>query len=1078
MKKTLRQGSALLIVLGMLSFMVISAIGFAVYMRQNRLPSSFVRRNTSAHQLLQAALARAMNELDSAIGEDQFPGVRNATTSNPIKGGENTRYIDDSWVGRVFMGALTNVQISVSSRTNLLASADSTISTLSLEGLAYLPPALVNDVRYFSKRTPTAQWRTLAYDAGRYAYTAINVSDYFDVNSVGASARFGTPSNRVSIAYLFTNRDGIFDADKAKKFEQFRKNTLSSDKEMVSIADYNLRLGSSTFDAPFVDFVNGENGSSYAKFYGNGDTNFLARSLFVTDSYQGEKVATNSVEKIDLSKKEHQPFNGQLINGGSKQLNMEEIYLKNSFFASTLKSLGLDGGRFEKEAHMALCDYLDENSIPSSLAIPTTERVPMIAGVELINAKEMSYEIERKTGVWDNTNFNPSTGEGPKKEDIQVTRKVTYSLKSLGVPGQFHVRVLPVYPFKYHPDLDDNFEVDAMMNVFLGIGNFGMRGGSATEGNFDLVSSDLFVDAAGKDVSGKTSVHNDTLRLTCASEGSHRIQLPNTILKESDALAGGVLDLSFQTPSISGDVLPLLVTTETWKWTAMNSSWKFVSETVKDDEKHASPISGGATGFTVRSAYTGNYEALKTADIKPYLAVRLRVKLGNKTVDLVPASCGDDTPLNGLANCANAWLRDNEGSEGDLSCPVLLFGGPSLEQNPFSLEALNNSDNCLFGKVHDKNDSTKSAKVKFNIENKTLYCADPRYNHAPENWVTGTGSLSMNSYLTVAHAAMNHKGGEKDIFMSVSDQGYLQSISELAMLPRTTKLTSNGSNVLLGKITSNQTDFQASGSAKDQKCFFRSLPLTKDFADPEDKFSVCRDSEDDEDCLEYAFVEDLAGFKINPYSDDPEILKGAFKLTPYDWRAAGTNGVSDLSAPENFDKAFCADPDDKAAKIDDKKLNEMIEEFVAAMRETRSGNNGNSKTDWISIFNSLDWKLDETGGLAAGQEDSTLFGADLGVNLHSIDRKYLYGFWRDCFAVNQQLFIIFLRAEPTILGGGSGKGSTRAQLGGRAVAVVWRDPSSPKVETNDSKNKGQRRKVASWQDPPHRMRVLFYKTLE
>ena len=39
------QGTALLIVLGMVAFMVVSAVGFSVFMRESRKPSSHLRRN-------------------------------------------------------------------------------------------------------------------------------------------------------------------------------------------------------------------------------------------------------------------------------------------------------------------------------------------------------------------------------------------------------------------------------------------------------------------------------------------------------------------------------------------------------------------------------------------------------------------------------------------------------------------------------------------------------------------------------------------------------------------------------------------------------------------------------------------------------------------------------------------------------------------------------------------------------------------------------------------------------------------------------------------------------------------------
>ena len=37
--------------------------------------------------------------------------------------------------------------------------------------------------------------------------------------------------------------------------------------------------------------------------------------------------------------------------------------------------------------------------------------------------------------------------------------------------------------------------------------------------------------------------------------------------------------------------------------------------------------------------------------------------------------------------------------------------------------------------------------------------------------------------------------------------------------------------------------------------------------------------------------------------------------------------------------------------------------------------------------------------------------------LHDVDRMFLHSYWRDCFANKQQLFLIFVRAESTALGG-------------------------------------------------------------
>ena len=107
----MRKGSALLIVLGMLSFMLFSGIAFSVYMRQTRLPSSFLRRTSVTRLLAKAALAEAISEIDAAIGNDPHPGGR--------RGSSNSNY----WDHRIFTGQST-------------AYNGDTISTLTLEGLA------------------------------------------------------------------------------------------------------------------------------------------------------------------------------------------------------------------------------------------------------------------------------------------------------------------------------------------------------------------------------------------------------------------------------------------------------------------------------------------------------------------------------------------------------------------------------------------------------------------------------------------------------------------------------------------------------------------------------------------------------------------------------------------------------------------------------------------------------------------------------------------------------------------------------------------------------------------------------
>ena len=70
LERKTRRGSALLIVLGMLSFMVVSAVGFSIYMRSSRTPSSYLRRNVSARYLVRSALAKAIEDLEGNYNSD------------------------------------------------------------------------------------------------------------------------------------------------------------------------------------------------------------------------------------------------------------------------------------------------------------------------------------------------------------------------------------------------------------------------------------------------------------------------------------------------------------------------------------------------------------------------------------------------------------------------------------------------------------------------------------------------------------------------------------------------------------------------------------------------------------------------------------------------------------------------------------------------------------------------------------------------------------------------------------------------------------------------------------------------
>ena len=293
MNRHSQKGSALLIVLGFLSFMVVSAVAFAIWMRNERLPSSALRRSVASRYLVKAALAQAMSRVDDAIRSHPYPGVWN--TNNTEYGTQNVSVWRDKhglaydwWESRVFMppdpeGVAQDDGSGV--RYPRYAPVTKTVSVLSLEALGYLPPSIVNDVRLLSRSSWAAQWEYFNFDAGRYAFCAVNVSDMLDINKIAAdsprtsaaaarpeSSGKVPPPSRFSLAHLFRGSGNSF--ANPSGHDAFDKLTHTGLPDwpaapLVSLMDYNLAMEDKTAGAlfsPFYFFLSGRTTSG--GFYG------------------------------------------------------------------------------------------------------------------------------------------------------------------------------------------------------------------------------------------------------------------------------------------------------------------------------------------------------------------------------------------------------------------------------------------------------------------------------------------------------------------------------------------------------------------------------------------------------------------------------------------------------------------------------------------------------------------------------------------------------------------------------------------------------------------------------------------
>lgn len=1072
-----KSGSALLIVLGFLSFMVVSAVAFAIYMRAERMPSSALRRAVATRHLVHAALAEAIARVDDAVRGDPFPGLCDTNTDFSAKG--NFTYRDqrgqamDVWQGRVFMppdplGGTTT-------RETRFAPVTETVSVLTLEGLGYLPPGLVNDVRFLSRSSWAAQWQQLPFDAGRFAFCAVNVSDYFDVNRVYASrGRTSEAGGRLSLGYLFDKRfnpvakgselvwankpeNSVNFKDIAEDFDAFvhtmrqkgddklEDNTqaVGNTTPYVSLLDYNLALGAS--DCPsdvlkpfFYDWLKG----SATSFYQEGEeTKRAARQPFVTES-----VSTNESWLVDLATAKGQPFYGRNLTP-SQNVRVSDVVNYNSEFFRQIFSAG--SKLLSPLDYVTLYDYLDHDDIPLSLAAPCVERVPMVAALEQ-TVQFAPGPMPAKPGVGD-----PGGPNRPKTS-------ITYFDVD---PNWFKPGVLTTvvaFPFKHGKTRNNNlsggpFKVQALVRLFLAPPGLNARSPIAAqlrpqnEADWKKEKKEAPFSFNGQNGVFMLSVRSQEVDLT----------LPNSVQDEADAFCTGgggsgivAIPVDFGGLGFPSDLHMLTVKTSQ----DCNDQGIPVGQETKTYTLNIRPFidANGNLPNGAADISEAEFNAVAGIEVVPYVCVWVRIVNGDGTVDLVPAYPDDDV-LNGGAGGAPV-LQTYGGS----SAPLMRFVGDGV---PFSLQTI--AGGSFSG-------GTPTWKPK------AMYTVDPRFNWAPESWYASEQSgVTFDKWLDATRSAVGmgtDATRDEDIFLFTSNQGVLQSLGEFAFLPR---LCENGAE-LISASSFDGAERTAANQVANFACMWRSYPVDRNWYAQWAALRVGRSTA--RECL------------VNPYTDNLAVMMAALANTPVDYWAAGRGMAADCALRKDganminqtdlwFDKdvnealkrAFCVDSEDAGDTLAGQDLASFTDLIMKQMRtrtlELMNSNMGNSSWNpanaWEEVWDELAWDVSQNNNNV-----KEFLGVQLknNVALHSVDRKFLYSYWRDCFANNQQLFLIFVRAESNALGG-PGEG-TPAQQGGRAVALVWRNPSATRREgrTYDAQptynNPGERE--------PHQTRVLFY----
>ena len=1101
----MKKGSALLIVLGMLAFMVVSAVGFSMYMRQSRAPSSYLRRNVASRYLVKAALANAIEDLEGNYNEDEYWGVRDGDGyqlnnnrfygiyDDPYPGcgpdnqyaGTDPRRNGDYWLKRVFcpfgpVGEPTGMDDARNETEQT-----PTVPTLTLEALAYLPPAIVDDVRKVSRLTRTACWRPLPSDAGRFAYTAVNVSDCFDINRLQVAAR-DSAACRISLASLCTTdaTDPLsFDSGDATALKTAAEKWLSSnpDAPYVSLADFAM-LNAGTDYSPFTKFIGGTSGSLLS-----GGSAREANALFITDTWfpvtPAAATAGGGSVVFDLAGG-HQPFlAGTFGSSGAAQNFLEVSNRKNTKDNAGdifLKNLGV--------GMVCLYDYLDRDSQPMSLSLPTTEAVPMVIGLSApgglqptigqIGGDENGQWVVRGTVRQSDGTEEAGTAEVRRK----ARKKGITSFGSTAI-----VKLLTTYPFKRMAteQRTKSFSVRGVMRVFLAkkdmrtrlVNNAGNKikltdkaiwtqnGGSALEGVATFVSDTKQITAYSGDIRTWQNAVDDSVNLTFSNLG---VNMPLYWEVEETygtiTPAGGSFTpndeadqprASFKSlGNLASDSTALIPLDANGNFFGGAADWKGPWQLNTKGEAGAKDMSGAA---------------VLEEPFRVQVAVWVQVLADGEVVDMVPACVADDNTFldAGLPDANDVGMKCGDG------VPLLNFTAMT---------------EVKYSAIDDL------AKVVDFTDCASIYAVDPRFNFAPENWFAkDEKEVHKQTWHDFAEQEYWGGGGDRDIFMFVSDQEYLQDIGELQFLPNLQAMNGNASSILGGDYSPNFNG-EPFGLRKDNNAAF----ACKEFF-----WSTYTAYENGSNWIDPIYALPYSGypngvrfhsgvgqFKVNPYSEDGRVLFAAIADTPADYYIASTNEDSSVKKVQNISVSDMANmysissAKDQTLVADE--LSDIGDRICGALQAAAEDGDSNWENAWSECL-MKPTAVDETNCKYPWQDDALkcdenkkFLGVDLQNALHGVDRKFLASYWRECFDNRQQLFLIFVRAEPTAVGGGASGSLSSAQLGARAVALVWRDPAKPTYQAANRKARADYHtsrddfRRMKRETPTHQTRVLFY----
>ena len=980
--KASKRGSALLIVLGFLTFITISAVAFAIYMRVERQATANYRHSIAARHLLETAFFRAMDEVDGELrlnSTSRFPanwtgGRVLASPAVVMEESDASQRMDTSAKNRLNRNA------------NLLEAR-----LLSFEALSFLPASVVNTVRSAAVMTETnntdaikmgAKWRSLSMPiqnktdilggsvtnsagrsvVGQYAYLCVNLSDMLDVNNSSVDAR--SVKAPVSIAHLFT-------AAASDRFNEQRSN----DVYYATLQDFYNCMGrteggqkffadgmdSATTDSPYLSFLRGDRNAAF-----NGADNHV----LVTDALA--KAEPNRSDAFNLK---DSPFEGSTTPPVFKadfRRALERTFQNQPNGSDLMFGTGQQaGGTFAA----MLYDYLSLDKKPARLNVPTGKLAPMIARICVSNI--MLPKVYKETPGDPATTDTPvylqliggnNAGAGGPNDLVSAASAIS--------EGQ-GMTVISCWPFR---------NVD-----------------SSRYGEFTVkVEGWLYVEPG---------------------------DVKHTTRSFTDAAFSGPTTFRFEGESVQPIPIPDLKSTDD------DMGQCFISSMVRINfvdgnaslKRQIGTIPAGGTTAVIDPPWTGGFST----------AIIVFVKV--------------------------------------LHNGVIVDSAPQYAPQP--------SLNLTAGEFGDESkiffQSNYSGAIDSALENalgwawNALEAPDPRFNHLASNWVQPDPTVvppgNFKALSDYVKGLFGKDGRDSDFFMSPGGAGAtdgsgalrLQSPGELGFIIRPY-------NFYLQKDWNNTVDFRTRtdgnrliSAIDDSDAYFRTVRLYDHekydggwVNEHQNTFSTSaeeRQNHTHDPVYKHFYAANDDGTfldgsraRVNPLSTLDTVLVAAIDNVPHDYWYATENAKSSKYSEESFE-------------LDDPVVDNWFYAVTNFVREARVGLANDPYTSIRTVYPELRrWGTDianRQGWYPPAPNpnnprvSSEIFGVNAGVPLSEADRKMIYTFSLDSFSDRQQLFLYIMQAESLALAVG---GESRSLAGGKAVALVWRDPYPKGAEINTS----------------------------